>query len=101
MYGPTQTLLLTESEDARVHCAVLNVRPDTGHPPPPDPRTPTGDTAVRGTDRPRQEINAHPRGPPGMARSLRTQQRAYNPVLRAIRVPHATPSRRTQVTPYW
>src|SRR5688500_10208056 len=25
------------------------------------------------------------------ARSLRTQQRAYSPVLRAIRVPHATP----------
>ena len=31
-----------------------------------------------------------------VARSLRTQQRAYNPVLRAIRVPHAT-----EVTPYW
>src|SRR5215212_5009691 len=28
---------ITESEDARVHCAVLNVRPDTGHPTPPDP----------------------------------------------------------------
>jgi len=34
-------------------------------------------------------------GSPG-ARSLRTQQRAYNPVLRPIRVPHAT-----EVTPYW
>ena len=34
--------------------------------------------------------------PEGMARSLRTQQRAYDPVLRAIRVPHAT-----EVTPYW
>src|SRR3954471_24891729 len=32
----------TESEDARVHCAVLNVQPDTGHPTPPDPATPTG-----------------------------------------------------------
>jgi hypothetical protein len=30
------------------------------------------------------------------ARSLRTQQRAYDPVPRAIRVPHAT-----GVTPYW
>src|SRR6476646_11497309 len=44
--GPTQTLLLTETEDARVHCAVLNVQPDTPHTPPPDPRTPTGDTTV-------------------------------------------------------
>ena len=33
---------------------------------------------------------------PRKARSLRTQQRAYSPVLRAIRVPHAT-----EVTPYW
>jgi hypothetical protein len=27
-------------KDARVHCAVLNVRPDTGHPTPPDPDHP-------------------------------------------------------------
>ena len=33
---------ITESEDARVHCAVLNVQPATGHPTPPAPRTPTG-----------------------------------------------------------
>src|ERR671917_2270773 len=32
-----QELCVTESEDARVHCAVLNVRPDTGHPTPPNP----------------------------------------------------------------
>jgi hypothetical protein len=50
--GPTQTLLLTESEDARVHCAVLNVQPDTGHLTPPNPPTPQGDLVVRGTDRP-------------------------------------------------
>jgi hypothetical protein len=37
---PTRTPV-TESEDARVHCAVLNVRPDTGHPTPPNP-TPRG-----------------------------------------------------------
>jgi hypothetical protein len=43
---------LTESEDARVHCAVLNVRPDTPHTTPPDPRPPAGDTAVRDTGRP-------------------------------------------------
>ena len=46
------TLLLTESEDARVHCAVLNVQPDTLHTTPPDPRTPTGDAAVREAGRP-------------------------------------------------
>src|SRR5688572_12067749 len=49
---PTQTLKFTESEDARVHCAVLNVRPDTAHLSPPDPRTPTGGTAVREAGRP-------------------------------------------------
>src|SRR3954469_13420147 len=31
-----------ESKDARVHCAVLNVQPDTPHTPPPNPRTPRG-----------------------------------------------------------
>jgi hypothetical protein len=41
MSGPTQTLH-TESEDARVHCAVLNVRPATPHMSPPDP-PPHGD----------------------------------------------------------
>ena len=51
MSGPTRTPV-TESEDARVHCAVLNVRPDTPQPPPPDPRTPTGGTAVREAGRP-------------------------------------------------
>src|SRR4029434_3349583 len=33
---------ITESEDARVHCAVLNVRPDTDPAPPPDPPSPRG-----------------------------------------------------------
>src|SRR5687768_16206153 len=36
---PTKTLV-TESEDARVHCAVLNVRPVTDPAPPPDPPSP-------------------------------------------------------------
>jgi hypothetical protein len=43
---------------------------------------------------PTQEQRPHP--VPRAVRSLRTQQRAYDPVLRAIRVPHAT-----EVTPYW
>src|SRR5688500_14638537 len=42
-----QELLHTESEDARVHCAVLNVRPDTDPAPPPDPHIRTGTAAVR------------------------------------------------------
>src|SRR5215204_5564016 len=57
-------------------------------PAPAGPGTPTGGTAVRGRDGPVREET--------VARSLRTQQRAYDPVLRAIRVPHAT-----EVTPYW
>src|SRR5687768_2653194 len=60
---PTQTPI-TESEDARVHCAVLNVRPATPHPPPPDPRTPTGDTAVREQESPDTKQRSHP-GSPG------------------------------------
>jgi hypothetical protein len=47
-----QELCKTESKDARVHCAVLNVRPDTPHPTPPDPGLPTGNQAVRGPGRP-------------------------------------------------
>src|SRR3954466_12691652 len=38
----------TGSEDARVHCAVLNVRPDTPHTPPPNPSHPAGQMVVRG-----------------------------------------------------
>ncbi len=78
-----------ESKDARVHCAVLNVRPTTDHPTPPDlPRT---------LRRPqRYEIQTGPDNktttptpdehPLGRARSLRTQQRAYEP---ATHPPHA------------
>ena len=40
--GPTRTLQIRVLKDARVHCAVLNVRPDTGHPTPPDLRPPRG-----------------------------------------------------------
>jgi len=53
MSGPTQTLLI-ESEDARVHCAVLNVRPDTDHLTPPTP-PPAGNVVVRNADRPCQK----------------------------------------------
>ena len=62
---------LTESEDARVHCAVLNVRPDTGHPTPPDPRPPRGQR--------RYAMQTGPDTRFTVARSLRTQQRAYEP----------------------
>ena len=85
MSGPTQTLLI-ESEDARVHCAVLNVQPDTDPTPPPDPQPPTGDTAVR------QKID--PAEKKRNARSLRTQQRAYEPTHHTHPVPHATRRRR-------
>ena len=45
--GPTRTLRTNkESKDARVHCAVLNVRPDTDHPTPPAPPHPRVQTAV-------------------------------------------------------
>jgi hypothetical protein len=79
----------TESEDARVHCAVLNVRPDTDHPTPPNPSHPTNGQpheADGGTEyRPAlTEETPHP-ATPGSIRSLRTQQRAYD------RHPHTRP----------
>ena len=37
---------IKSQKDARVHCAVLNVRPDTDQPTPPDPHIPSGSTAV-------------------------------------------------------
>ena len=43
---------------------------------------------------PTEEAHVHP-GSPGMVRSLRTQQRAYEPVPRTHPVPRAT-----EVTPY-
>src|SRR5215210_1971146 len=56
---------ITESEDARVHCAVLNVRPDTPHPTPPNPTRPAGRPVVRDAGGPCHEIAApgHPGGP--------------------------------------
>jgi hypothetical protein len=48
--GPTRTPHTNKkSEDARVHCAVLNVRPDTDHPTPPAlPPAPSGaDSGMR------------------------------------------------------
>src|SRR3954470_21456082 len=43
--GPT-TLQKQRNEDARVHCAVLNQQPDTGHPTPPDPPPTRGDSGT-------------------------------------------------------
>src|SRR5215212_2039730 len=48
----------SESKDARVHCAVLNVRPDTGHPTPPA-RDPHGDHSGMRC-RPALQDNGHP-----------------------------------------
>src|SRR5919112_1732001 len=55
-------------KDARVHCAVLNVRPDTGHPTPPDPPPPQGPQRYAMQTGPARQ--RPPRKPPG-ARSLR------------------------------
>ena len=80
--GPTRTLQIRVLKDARVHCAVLNVRPDTDPTPPPDLPNPTGRAAVRQKTGPAKTA---------VARSLRTQQRAYEPVP-GIRTPvHAHP----------
>src|SRR3954453_18897693 len=57
--------------DARVHCAVLKVREVAPPPPPPDPGHPGGTTGMK------------PSTEETVARSLRTQQRAYD---------HPTPS---------
>jgi hypothetical protein len=46
MHGPTRTPV-TESEDARVHCAVLNVRPVTPCPPPPATHLPQEHAGTR------------------------------------------------------
>jgi hypothetical protein len=42
-----QELCITESEDARVHCAVLNVRPVTPCPPPPATQLPQEHAGTR------------------------------------------------------
>ena len=73
----------TESEDARVHCAVLNVRPDT----PTRPRRPTPPAERWRYENRKALTEITSPGSPG-ARSLRTQQRAYHP--RAPRDPGST-----------
>lgn len=78
--GPyLQHTLLPESEDARVHCAVLNVRPATPHHTPASPGH-TGRYENQGG--PDRRTSPHPHPIPRAAqgvRSLRTQQRAYDP----------------------
>ena len=51
---------ITESEDARVHCAVLNVQPATPHTPPPDPEPPQG---THGGTRTREALTTKQRSP--------------------------------------
>ena len=94
MSGPTRTLhTYKESEDARVHCAVLNQQPDTAHTPPPDPHPPQGRRRYEKQDGPDRD-NSH--APTGAARSLRTQQRAYEPAHpRRPRSTHPRRGRRT------
>src|SRR3954467_651602 len=73
-------------KDARVHCAVLNDPPDTGHPTPRRPAPPTrDDSGMRYSPALRRSI-----------RSLRTQQRAYDRSLR----PDSGP-RTPEGTQYW
>jgi hypothetical protein len=57
--GPTRTLV-TESEDARVHCAVLNVRPVTIHVIPPVPQGPSGLRRYEMQDGPDDEVERFP-----------------------------------------
>ena len=62
--GPTRTPRTNKkSKDARVHCAVLNVRPDTHHTTPPTRHSPARQTVVRDTGRPcREETVTTPTG---------------------------------------
>jgi hypothetical protein len=94
MSGPTQTLLLQSQKmlASTVQFSTYDQTPTRLH-----RLTRTSPQGQRRYDRrsaPTQEQRPHP--VPRAVRSLRTQQRAYDPVLRAIRVPHAT-----EVTPYW
>jgi hypothetical protein len=78
-------LCKTEKEDARVHCAVLNQQPGTPAARPRQPHTPRCASGTR-PDRPCKTT---------VARSLRTQQRAYNPRTRID--PGSTQPRRAAV----
>jgi hypothetical protein len=70
---------LQKSIDARVHCAVLKVRRVAPHPPPPDPDpTPQSPTDRYDRHEALQRSQPHPPLTRRPARSLRTQQRAYN-----------------------
>src|SRR4051794_16304987 len=70
--GRAYKKLSTESEDARVHCAVLNVRPATTPPRPRQTPAPRGGPGGTRTGTALSEGST-------VARSLRTQQRAYAP----------------------
>jgi hypothetical protein len=88
-------------EDARVHCAVLNDQPATIRTAPPTPTRPPppvtprlGGTRTRTaptetTDPPGRGRSA---STPRRARSLRTQQRAYDPPPPRPRSPHPPPT---------
>src|SRR3954453_12844531 len=50
--------------DARVHCAVLNVREVAPHPPPPDPGTPGGTTSMKPSTRKQSPVPSGPNSVP-------------------------------------
>src|SRR5687768_7543432 len=81
--GPTRTLITYKSpKDARVHCAVLNVRPDTDHPTPPALPPPRG--------RQRYEMQTGPD-----TRSLHTPYRGWS----ALSGPNSVPTTGQPLTP--
>src|SRR3954466_12876366 len=66
--GPTQTPA-TESEDARVHCAVLNVRPVPDPTPPPAHPPPRGQRRYDSRSAPKRSSSSPPGSPGGSAPS--------------------------------
>ena len=90
--GPTRTLRTESKRCSRPLCSSQRT---TRHRPP-DPAEPTAARRRDGGTRNRPALQRSPVPPEGRARSLRTQQRAYDPGAPPDPVPHAT-----AVTPYW
>src|SRR3954465_10689738 len=63
--GRAYKKLFTESEDARVHCAVLKQQPAIPHRSPPNPDPPQRHRVVREQGEPRTRQQPHPPGHPG------------------------------------
>src|SRR5688572_27331802 len=84
--GPyLQELLRTESEDARVHCAVLNVRPVTDPAPPPDPPSPQGQRRYERRSALQSSRLPAPSGPNSVPTDRSTPvRRVPHPLARAV-----------------